>query len=693
MPLLVLLLILALFVLAGVRPHVRPALNHLGELFGGMSEDLGTACEDGAHFVGHRIPASAFSSATPFQVFCALAAGIIIASDLLLAMGGMDVLFQSNDSALTVRLSLLLGVGWSVATAVLLGVLFEAGLDPVPPPWDRLSPRMRAAVRFVCFLSAAVAIASGLAFAAWRAQLLNGVENYQLVVAFLAGITAAMLIATGPAVFAGLRAVTTIVGLVMGALAGLLFLFGVLFHILARALRRVPPAGEALVNLPAMGVATPTWNWLARSRVGRWCGLRPLLPTASAGTTVPAGATSPLAEILEDDMASTTTTRLLAVDRQGALVAAEILDADAAADPSGRHVVARSVLDGEGDVAVASGVADLSPADGDRRRSGMQSLTLGEANALHAHNAVDRLVSDCYTTRQTDGLTVVLGELGASFPTTFSQPLADLRRRLPNAALGCVGLLPGPGVTPKVVEEQTAALSRLVSEGLFDAAIVADLISGPSARAIGREAATELFGGAFVALLRSTRDDPLNPTPVAALRALSSHGPLIGFAATSRCLTTQKASKLPWRFAAKNDDEFIFTQDAIETAKDAAAEVITSPLASALEHGVDPNAPFLCLFAMPRVKLPDKEPDLFASTVRRYLASSFPMAIPVFTRGHGVPLPPGTPGTFLLVACLYPVPALTKALSVPVPVTVTTKKSGPAPTATPTSNGRASVRA
>lgn len=158
-------------------------------------------------------------------------------------------------------------------------------------------------------------------------------------------------------------------------------------------------------------------------------------------------------------------------------------------------------------------------------------------------------------------------------------------------------------------------------------------------------------------------------------RSLGEHSPFAGWAFCSRSLEPVKDG-LGWsllrglRPSLPRRGQAHIAHVAHE-ARIATERALTEPTARAIDEEIDLSKPLFLIFIVP-LPLGERQGwEAFSNELRRWLAVTYPNAVPIFCAGEGTPDPRYSGSYWLQVSALFPLPPIPRPIHAYIPPTTT----------------------
>lgn len=248
-----------------------------------------------------------------------------------------------------------------------------------------------------------------------------------------------------------------------------------------------------------------------------------------------------------------------------------------------------------------------------------------------------------------------------------SEALRSLKNRLPTHAIVIITALPEHDLRDQRVATANECLLALAQEGVIEDAMVIDVRS-PFAKKVGEEVQEHYLAKTLASLMVGHTHSDHNPTFGQVCERLGSLSPCTGLSFASGRVAPGKSPFLyglvkplllhaPQRGQGDINDCIIQTRAQID-------QVLREHTSQAAQEQIRLDKPMFLLINVP-IPLNDKRFKEFASTIRAYLAQTFPSASAIIVRGNGTHDPRLVPGYHIQVSALYPLASHTVMAQTP----------------------------
>ncbi|GAC1524145.1 MAG: hypothetical protein NVS2B16_32580 [Chloroflexota bacterium] len=304
-------------------------------------------------------------------------------------------------------------------------------------------------------------------------------------------------------------------------------------------------------------------------------------------------------------------------------------------------------------------VIDLTPTDQD----GGNTVDRDPDSQTHAqgHALADNAIQTLFNAALSYGQIIWFGALDALMQLT-EDLLEEITARQSGQTILAVSMIPSPDRYTARLQAGLQSYVNLHAAGIVSATLLPDERS-PLARAISPEAQQDFLSTLVASLIRAPRDWEQNPSITDVARAMGREAEtgLVGLSMASECVAPGKQlsvysgiRRLIRRLPARGKGDL---GDIIRQGIKAATRALTEPACRAIDETIETDRPFYVVLTTP-LHSTDSRWVEFVRATSKWLASTYPNAVPIYASGQGTP-DPRTPGSYWIQASvLFALPAV-----------------------------------
>lgn len=308
---------------------------------------------------------------------------------------------------------------------------------------------------------------------------------------------------------------------------------------------------------------------------------------------------------------------------------------------------------------VRDGVIDLTPTG----REGGNTVDLDPDSQTHAqgHALADNAIQALFAAALSFGQIIWCGALDA-FMQLAEDLLEEITARQPGQTILAVSMIPTPDRYTARLQAGLQSYVNLHAAGIVSATLLPDERS-PLARAISPEAQQDFISTLLASMIRAPRDWEQNPSITDVGRAMGREAEtgLVGLSLASECVAPGKQlsvysgiRRLARRLPARGKGDL---GDIIRQGMKATQRALTDPACRAIDETIETDRPFYVVYTTPLHSTDSRSVEFIRAT-SKWLATTYPNAVPIYASGQGTP-DPRVPGSYWIQASvLFALPAV-----------------------------------